>query len=96
MKYILIAFTFLFASSVFAMDAASEHEQNVQQRLKETPEMSSWCKNRLEYYESKRKKYEGKVKEDPNRGWYQMKLRYYNRQLKEWTDYCSKPKEDGK
>lgn len=90
MKYFIIAISLMLASPVSAMDAAKEHEENVRQQIKETPEISKYCIEREEYLKKKIKKYEDKLAE-ADKGWYRMKLRYYKEEYQDWKDYC-KPK----
>lgn len=90
MKYFIIAISLMLASPVFAMNATEEHESNVQQKIKQAPEMSSYCVKRLAYLKKKIKKYEDKLKQ-ADKSWYRAKLDYYEKEYKDWTGYC-KPK----
>lgn len=94
MKYIFLAVTLLITTTVFAMPAANEparvHEENVQKQIQRAPEMSTYCKKRLEYLKGKIKKYQDKLaKED--KSWYKAKLDYYQKEFENWTGYCTKP-----
>lgn len=88
MKYFILAFSIMFASSIFAMGVTEQHELNVQQKLKETPEMSNYCKNRLEYLQKKIKKWEGKLAKE-NNSWNKAKVDYYRKEYKDWVGYCT-------
>ena len=99
MKYVATAFTLalslLFASASFAMnEVQQQYEQNIQQKIKEAPEMSKYCVARLDYLKRKIKKYEDLLKQE-EKSWYKAKLNYYKQEYKDWVGYCT-PKEDDK
>jgi hypothetical protein len=99
MRYIVF-FVLLFVSPVMAMeaqnDAARTHEQNVQEKIRQAPQMDNYCKSKLEYYKKKKAEYTAKLKKEENKGNTAMKikLRYYSNQLEDWTDYCTKPRHE--
>ena len=94
MRYIFIAIALLFAAPSFAANASQQqHEYNVQQKIKEAPEMSQYCVARLDYLKKKIKKYEDKLKQE-DKSWYRAKLNYYKQEYKDWVGYCTpKPKQ---
>lgn len=97
MKYIFLAVTLLFAMPSVAGIQLSEplqkHENNVQQKIQEAPEMSKYCVARLDYLKRKIKKYEDLLKKE-DKSWYRAKLKYYKQEHKDWVGYCTpKPKQ---
>lgn len=90
-KIISILVATFIAFSAFAGSASiSQHEANIQKRLKETPEIRELCNQKLEYYEKKVKELEHKVitSEGQDKESAKIKLDYFKRNLYDYKSYC--------
>lgn len=58
---------------------------NIQEDLRETPEMSERCVASITYYQARISKYELKVHLSAGQ---KIKVHYYKSELASWQDYC--------
>ena len=83
MKYLLIMLLFV-TTQAFAGG-------QLQQQLKESPQMSEKCMTNISYYKSKIFDYELKVHLSVGQ---KIKLHYYRSELDAWEEYCSPGDDD--
>jgi len=80
MRHIIVAVLLMFTSSVFAMNA-------IESQLKDSPQMSKRCIEKINYYEKKIVKYRA-IPENKRRRVHKIKLNYYTNELVNWQEYC--------
>lgn len=79
MKHIIIAVLLMFTSSAFGMNA-------IEKQLKDSPQMSKRCIDKITYYEKKVVRYNAILKKRPI---HKIKLNYYINELATWQEYCN-------
>lgn len=95
MKGLLITLMLLVTTPAVAMGL-----DPVQKKLRDTPEMSKRCVERIGHYTEKVKEYQKKVdvflvKRKKPRTIDRLKLGYFKMEVRDWTNYCTgKPAED--
>jgi len=91
MRYIIITLMLMFTTPAFSNMVIILDD--VQQKLKETPEMSARCEAKIERYSGLVAKYEA-IPADERSARSKLKLRLYTLELMNWKSYCLGDSED--